>query len=658
MKKIQKSLGLLVFLLISQITFAQYGAQKKADYYFGQFSYSKAIEQYEKMVDGNFNAEYAHQRLAESYLLIRDYKKSIPHFEAVINNPNIPSDYYFKYGMALYSNGDKKEAEKWLKKYKKYNKNDSRIKKFLKNGSLASVVFNSRQRYDISPVSFNSEESDFGVYARGEHLYFASSRKDQVDGDEYGWNDEPWLDLFVINEDDENGTPTKLSGDVNTKFHESSMVFSTDYKKDTVIYFTRNSYYKKKETYGAEDVLNLKIFSAKKIDDEWIVNRNLKINNDLYSTGHPYVSPDGKRLYFTSDRPGGMGGADIYYANIHERGGIGKPINAGPVVNTEGNEMFPYINNEGRLFFSSDGHVGFGLLDIFSTVVNQDEKIIDVINLGSPINSSSDDFGYFAHENGISGYISSNREGGKGSDDIYKFDFTPSLSIEGYVTDGINNQPLNNVTITLYDQATNTKVGEVLTDKNGYYKMFINRKNNYMIEAVRKTHPHKSVFFDTHGTAITTKLISENIVLEPVLDLKLLADLNKIYFDFNKSDIRPDAALELDKVVKVITITYPEMIIKLEAHTDPVGSHAYNDALSSRRAKSTYDYLIANGVPESHIKSYKGFGKRMKINDCTSKKDCSDEELELNRRTEFPIIQIKNKFTSSGMNNSITKTNK
>lgn len=658
MKKIQKSLGLLVLVLISHITFAQYGAQKKADYYFGQFSYAKAIEQYEKMVNGNFNAEYAHQRLAESYLLIRDYKKAIPHFEVIINNPNIPSDYYFKYGMALYSDGETKAAEKWLKKYKKYNKNDSRIKKFLKNGSLASVVFNSRQRYDISPVSFNSEESDFGVYASGEHLYFASSRKDQVDGNEYGWNAEPWLDLFVINEDDENGTPTKLAGNVNTKFHESSMVFSTDYKKDTVIYFTRNNYYKKKEAYGAKDEINLKIYSAKKIDGEWIVNRNLRINNDLYSTGHPYVSPDRKRLYFTSDRPGGMGGADIYYANIHERGGIGKPINAGPVINTEGNEMFPFINNEGRLFFSSDGHVGFGLLDVYSTVVNEEEKVIDVINLGSPLNSSSDDFGYFAYEDGITGYISSNREGGKGSDDIYKFQFTPSLSVEGFVTDAINNQPLDNVTITLFDQTSNTKVGEVLTGKDGHYKMFINRNSNYMIEAVRKTHPHKSIYFDTHKIALTEKLVQKNIVLEPVLDLKLLADLNKIYFDFNKSDIRPDAALELDKVVKVMTITYPEMIIKLEAHTDPVGSHAYNDALSGRRAKSTYDYLIANGVTESHIKSYKGFGKRMTINSCTSKRDCSDEELELNRRTEFPILQIKNKFTSSGVNNAITKTNK
>ena len=641
MKIVLKKTGLVVLLLFSQLILAQYGAQKRGDYYFGQFSYAKAIKEYEKMIAGNFNKNYAHQQLAECYLLIRDYKNSIPHFEAVINDVSIPTDYYFKYGMALYSDGQLKKAEKWLKKYKKFNKNDSRVKRFLKDGTLASVVFNSRQRYDIKSVAFNSKEADFGVFAHDGNLYFASSRKDKIDGDKYGWNEEPWLDLFKIQEGSLEAIPEKLSGDVNTKFHESSMVFSTDYKNDTIIYFTRNNYYKKKKGYGAEDEINLKIYSAIKKEGEWVTNRNLRINSDYFSTGHPFVSPERKRIYYTSDRPGGFGGTDIYYSEIHARGGIGPSINAGPVINTEGNEMFPFINAEGTLFFSSDGHVGFGQMDIFSTVSDEQGKLIDVINLGQPINSSSDDFGYFAFEDGINGYISSNREGGQGGDDIYKFEFTPSLSVEGIVRDGVNNQPLDSVMITLIDQATNKKIGNVITDKHGRYKMFVNRKANYMIEAVRKTHPHKFTYFNTHTTARKTRIIQQNIILEPVLDLKILADLNKIYFDFNKSDIRPDAAIELDKVVKLMTLTYPEMVIKLEAHTDPVGSDAYNDALSERRAKSTYEYLIEHGVPENHILSYKGYGKRKTINDCTSKKDCTPEELELNRRTEFPIIQIK-----------------
>ncbi len=631
----------LLFSLVITTGQAQYGAQKRGDYYFGQFQYSKAIKEYEKMVEGKFNSDYAHQRLAECYLLIRDFKKSLPHFEVVINKTSIPTDYYFKYGMALYSDGQLDEAATWLKKYKKYNKNDSRVKRFLKDGNLASVVFNSRERYEVKTVPFNTSESDFGAFVNGEYLYFSSSRKDLVDGDEYGWNDEPWLDIFMVKEDNPESIPEKIKGDINTKFHESSPVFSTDYKNDTVIYFTRNNYFKNKKAYGAEDELNLKIFSAIKVKGVWKENRNLRINSDYYSTGHPYVSPGRSRLYYTSDRPGGYGGTDIYYSDIHPRGGIGAPVNAGPVVNTEGNEMFPFINSEGVLFFASDGHVGFGQLDIFSTISNENEEIVDVVNLGTPVNSPSDDFAFYAHDDGITGYLSSNREGGLGGDDIYKFKFTPELSLEGIVIDGVNLRPLDSVKIAIFNQKTGTQEGEALTDANGYYRMYINRERNYVIEASRRTHPTKNVYFNTYTTPLTTKIISQNITLEPVMDVKLLANLDKIYFDFNKSDIRPDAAKELDKVVKLMTVTYPDMIIHLEAHTDPIGSHAYNDNLSERRAKSTYDYLIEHGVPKEHILSYKGYGERKLINHCTSRKDCTDEELELNRRTEFPIVQIK-----------------
>ena len=647
MKKSIKNALVLLFIVASQLVSAQYGAQKKGDYYFSQFSYAKAIPFYENMLEGNFNTSHAHKQLAECYLLIRDFNKAMPHFEAIINNADIPTDYYFKYAMALHSNGQSSEAAKWLRKYKKFNKNDSRVKRFLENGNFASVVFNSRERYEVSELHFNTSGSDFGTYLHKGKLYFASTRIDEGSEKTYGWNGEPWLDIFSVEEGNSSSIPSLIKGDINSKYHESSLVFSTDYKKDTVIYYTRNNYFNKKEGYGLDKDNNLKIYKAELQDGEWKTVKSLRINSDLYSTGHPAVSPDRKRLYFASDRPGGYGGTDIYYSEIHERGGIGKPVNAGPIVNTEGNEMFPFVNVEGKLFFSSDGHVGFGQLDVFSTIIDIDGNFVDVINLGRPINSSADDFGFFAEENGINGYISSNRKGGKGSDDIYKFEFTPSLAVEGIVKDAINLQPLDSVAIALFDQKTKEKVGETMTDENGKYKMFISRKRNYMIEAVRKTHPHKNIFFNTQEISRATKIQTLDIMLEPTLDVKLLAGLKKIYFDFNKSNIRPDAAIELDKVVKLMTITYPDMIIKLEAHTDPVGSHNYNDVLSERRAKSTYEYLIEHGVPRHHILSYKGFGKRKPINECTSKQDCSPEELELNRRTEFPVIQIKGKSVNA-----------
>ncbi|MEM9142199.1 MAG: OmpA family protein [Bacteroidota bacterium] len=643
MKRYTQKPIILVSFLFSVVLSAQYGAQKRGDYYFGQFAYAKAIAPYQKMINGNFKTKYAHRQLAECYMFIRDYKKAIPHFEAIINDAETSSDYFFKYAMALISASRKEEAEVWLKKYGENHKGDPRLTEFLKNGNLASVIFNSRERYEVSPSHLNSKASDFGIFEREGTLYFASARASGKNGKAYGWNKEPWLDIFVVDaNDDTSKMPRRISGDINTKYHESSPIFTTDYKKDTVIYFTRNNFYKNKVSRGAKKELNLKIFRAGLYDGEWKVNKSLPINSDYYSNGHPFVSPDGKRLYYSSDRPGGFGGSDIWYSEIGQRGKIGVPINAGPIVNTADDEMFPFVNEEGKLFFSSDGHVGFGQLDVFSTLMDTEGAFVDIINLGTPLNSSRDDFAFYMLKDGFNGYVSSNREGGLGSDDIYKIKFKPSLSVEGVVTDGVNHKTLDSVAITLFDQETGLKVAETTTDKQGYYRMFIERGSHYMIEAVRRTHPHKNVFFNTHDTSDETKSITQNIVLEPALDLKLLANLRKIYFDFNKSDIRPDAALELDKVIELMLVTYPEMTIQLEAHTDPIGSHSYNDKLSEARAASTYAYLIANGVPKRRILSHRGFGKRKPINDCTGREDCSNEELELNRRTEFPIVQISN----------------
>ncbi len=649
MKSKNLLISTLTLLLAINFTFAQSSIQKEADKLFNKFAYAKAIPQYELMVVNQYNEDHAYQRLAECYLLMRDFEKAIPYFKRFIKNADTPTNYYFKYAMALKSSGDEKGALEWFKKYKKFHKNDARLKQFLKDGNLASVVFNSEERYDVEPVAFNTEYSEFGSYVHDGNLYFSSSRKSGKNDEVYGWNNEPWLDIYYVPEGNTLTKPRKLEGEINSKFHESSLVFSTDYKNDTIVYFTRNNYFdnkegfytKEKENKVIENLNNLKIYKAEQIDGEWKVTRNLKTNADHYSTGHPSVNTERTLLFFSSDRPGGYGGTDIYYAKIHERGGVGQPVNAGPIVNTAGNEMFPFINNEGQLFFSSDGHLGFGMLDVFATVADSTGQIREVVNLGKPLNSEKDDFGYYAFENGIDGYVSSNRKGGKGGDDIYKFRFVPSLTVEGIVTDAINLQPLDSVEISLYNQATSELMSKTITDANGRYQMLISRNVNYRIDAVRKTHPHKSVYFNTRTTSRSTKLIKQDIQLEPVLDVKVLAGLKKIYYDFNKANIRPDAALELDKVVKLMTKTYPEMIIKLEAHTDPVGSHNYNDQLSERRAKSAYEYLIANGVPQNHILSYKGFGKRVPINGCTSKKDCSPEELELNRRTEFPVVQIK-----------------
>lgn len=669
-----KSLVTVLFatFIAMQFLTAQSSRQKQADILFSKFAYSTAIPFYEEMLVEEDNSSHALQRLAESYLLLRDFEKSIPYFERFINNAETPSNYYFKYGMALQSVGKEKEALAWLKRYKKLNKNDKRVKQFLKDGNLASVVFNSRERYEIEPVHFNSAYNDFGAISFNGRTYFSSSRPGQdKDVDLYEWDNQPWLDIFYIEEEEEtfsgktsNFKVMPIGGEINSEFHESSLAFSTNYKNDTIIYFTRNNHFQNKTGYHevrykkeklVEKQNNLKIYKAEKVDGTWAVTGNLKMNADHYSTGHPSVNPNRTKLFFASNRPGGYGGTDIYYCDIHPRGGIGKPINAGPIVNTAGNELFPFVNNAGKLFFSSDGHVGFGQLDVFATLTDKEDNVIDVINLGQPINSEKDDFSFYSNEDGTKGFISSNRKGGKGGDDIYKFDFTPSLYLEGYVFDAVNDQPIDGVVVQLTKDDGETFIKEVTTDKNGYYRMFVNRNVNYTLSLTKNTHPNRLVDVSTFDLPPTQKKIVQDIYMEPILDVKVLAGLDKIYFDFNKSDIRPDAAVELDKVVELMVNTYPYMTIKLEAHTDPVGSHDYNDKLSQSRAKSTYEYLVSKGVPEGRILSYKGYGKRKPVNDCKTKWDCPAEMLELNRRTEFPIVDILSPKGKKALSSTRTK---
>lgn len=634
-------LAILVWMPLCML--AQSNVQRRADYFFNQFSFGKAIGYYEEMVDLDYNVKHAHKRLADCYLAIRDYASALPHLESFVEDEGVEEDYYLKYALALRSAGRSEESTPWFKKYKKLNKNDKRVDRFLEDASMANIAFNSRERFEVELANFNSEYSDFGTYVFRDTIYFASSR--EVPGEEvsrYGWNDEPWLDIYYVEESGNNTEVKRLPGNINSKYHDSNVSFTMDYKKDTVIFFTRNNYFQNKEVFDENKQNNLKIFKAERAKDgSWNVTRELTLNSDEYSTAHPFIAPGSKRLYFSSDRPGGYGGSDIYYSEILSRGGLSYPVNAGPVVNTEGNEMFPFVNAEGKLFFASDGHLGYGLLDIFATINSDNMEFVDVINLGKPLNSPADDFAFFADDEGINGYITSNRKGGPGGDDIYKFIYTPSLAVEGVVFDEVNGKRLDGVEVTLVNKNTGEEVSQATTGKTGYFIMYIDRQQEYRLVARRNTHPTRTADFSTMKTKRKERLIRQDINMNPILDVKLLADVKKIYFDFDKSDIRPDAAIELDKVVKLMTETYPNMVIRLEAHTDPVGSHEYNDKLSQRRATSTYWYLISKGVPKERILSYKGFGKRRPVNNCTGPENCTQEELELNRRTEFPIVRIR-----------------
>lgn len=406
------------------------------------------------------------------------------------------------------------------------------------------------------------------------------------------------------------------------------------------MYFTRNNFFEGEKGSDKDGINNLKIFSAELVNGVWTNIKGVHFNNDEYSVGHPSVSSDGKKLYFTSDMPGGIGGADIYVVAINEDGTLGTPKNMGNIVNTEGNEMFPFIHNEGTLFFSSDGHVGFGLLDIFATIEDENNSVVNILNLGEPINSLKDDFSYYLSEEGFDGYISSNREGGVGDDDIYKFTRIPPLMLKGQIFDDANNEPIVDAKVVLKD-ANGEEIAYFITEANGYYEHIVDRDANFTLEGSKEKYTSLTKEFNSFNLDKEKELVVNlNVGLKPIEDVVLLADLEIIYFDLDKSNIRPDAALELDKVVALMN-KYPGMVIRLESHTDSRANDDYNIRLSNRRAKSTYEYIISNGIDASRITEYKGFGETQLVNKCSNGVKCSKEEHQLNRRTEFVIIKMK-----------------
>jgi outer membrane protein OmpA-like peptidoglycan-associated protein len=491
----------------------------------------------------------------------------------------------------------------------------------------------------IKNLSINSPYSDFSpMFHKTSELVFASARDTSfLTTRRYRWNNQPFLDLYVAQKKNDEGElfgPKKFSRKINTKYHEASVAFTPDQK---TIYFTRNNYGKKLKR-GKEGVNHLKIYRSKWVDNEWTEAEELPLNSENYSTGHPAISPDGKKMYFVSDRPGGYGETDIYVVDILENGGFSEPKNLGRTVNTDAKEMFPYVT-EDALYFSSNRPMGLGGLDVYRSDVSN--NIFSVaVNLGEPINSVRDDFSYIIDASGRQGYFASNRKGGKGDDDIYSFVQTENLNaISGEVKDVQTGELLENATVQLLDSE-----GTLLTEYSsnavgGYIFPNLSPNTKYTVKT------SKQGYFDDRRTTSTKN--NEGIVVNP--SLKVLNDIidteknmvsldpEAIHFDFDSFGIRYRAAQELDKLVAVLK-QHKNLVIKIESHTDAIGNAAYNKYLSEKRANSTKDYLISQGVDSSQIESAIGYGEERLLNNCSDGQRCAPEKHRLNRRSEFIIV--------------------
>ena len=630
----------LFLFFVCQITFAQ---TKVADNFFRDFNYDNAAELYKEALKKEDSTEHILSRLGDCYFNVSEVKEAAFWYKKAIDKyPNIDSDYVYKYIQTLRAQKKYEEANNFVKVFNKKNKKDGRIKDIESfNLETYSELSNTEKVYvDIENLPLNTKYSDFGSFEHNNKLYFYSTWvKDSItnEKDLYELNNEPYLNIFETEISIENnkkifGDTSKLNSEINTKNdHEGLVTITND---GNTMYFTRNNVNKKdRRKYNKSGSSNLKIYKATKDGDTWTNIEELPFNNENFDFTAPALTPDNKTLIFSSNMDSGYGQTDLYKVSINEDGTYGEPVNLGPKINTEGNEKFPFVAKDSTLYFSSDANINLGLLDIFESNILKTNKNIEVKNLGAPFNSSFDDFCFFIDTETNTGYFSSNREGGQGGDDIYSFGKLKCEQIvKGTIRDELTNELLSKATVSLIDID-----GKILerykTTKDGQYQFTIDCDKSYTILAERPTYRPDKIEFET--TNITGEEKEIDLFLKPlIIDNEIV--INPIFFDFDKSNIRPDAAYELENIVAVMR-EHPKMVIKIESHTDSRGNDNYNMKLSDRRAKSTRDYLYSRGIATERIESAIGYGESQIINRCSNGVKCTDEEHEENRRSKFII---------------------
>ncbi|WP_417859799.1 OmpA family protein [Winogradskyella sediminis] len=623
---------LLITLMSSFCLTAQNKDTKKADKQFSQFQFVKAIESYNKLIDNGKGDAYVYSQLAESYYNIFNTEEAERWYAKTLETSN-DAEIVYKYAQMLKANGKYEASNEQMDKFASMRPSDHRAAAFRENPDYLPKILEQGKKFNVQNADFNSEQSDFGGTMSDGKLYITSGRNDSRKT--YGWNDQPFLDIYTItkNSDDTYQEAELANNKINTRFHEGLVSFTPDGK---TMYFSRESFFERdfeKDSISSAKYSQLYLFKATKLGDDWDTVESLAVNSENYSVKNPSVSADGKTIYFASNMPGGYGNFDIYKAAINADGTLGDPENLGQKVNTEGQEMFPYISSNNTLYFSSNGHLGLGGLDVFYTK-EIDGKLAPIRNVGIPINSNSDDFAFSIDEENDEGFVSSNRTGGKGSDDVYTFKKLQPLCdvlISATVLDDTTREPISGASVSLYDTEGN-KVVSKTTNEEGVAEFIVECEEDTELEVLMDG-------FDSKKVQVKGSNEEENniqISLDPIE--KLIAtetiDLEPIFFEFDKSNITAQAAFELDKLVQIMN-KYPELVIKATSHTDNRGSETYNEALSNRRAETTVQYVISKGIDESRI-SAEGKGEGEPKVDCGS--SCTKEQHAENRRSEFIIV--------------------
>lgn len=636
----QKKLLIFFIIYLSTGFVVNINAQQgKADNYYDNLAYVKAIKYYKKAYKKDIENIVIVRRLAESYRLTNNMEEAEIWYAKLVNFPDVnPIDIYH-YAQLLKSIRDYEEALIWIDKYYRLTGNEW-AKRHLTDMNYHIRLSKNSQNYQIINLATNSEEADFGPSYYKDYIIFASSRKSEESTDYvYAWDENPYLELYEseIRDNGELFNTQVLTTNKKSNYHEGPASYSST---ENVIYFTRNNWTTTVDT-SKENTLN--IFKATVEDGEWVNVESLSFNSDEYSCGHPTITSDGNRLYFISNKPDGFGGTDIYYSDKNGED-WSEPVNVGYNINTIGNEMFPFIHENGTLYFASDGHLGLGGLDIFSAYKDSTE-VYNVENLGAPINSSRDDFGYIVDKDEMKGYFSSNRPGGQGDDDIYWFK-REKLKLIGSVKDILDERLLGEVEVILAN-SEGIKLDSYITTEIGEYEFKIAYDKDYKLMVEKEGFAKYEL--DIGETEKNTYSIVESdifLVSEKLaFTLNEPVRLNDIYYDLNSYNLRPGSFKELDELVKILRRN-PEIIIEICSHTDSRANDVYNYWLSQHRAISVADYIISQGIDQSRIQG-KGYGETQLLNHCINGVFCSEYDHQENRRTEFKVIGY---VESSGLN--------
>lgn len=633
-------------LLVSLLASCSNALIKSGDREMENMSYSKAVSKYEKALRGQPDNIDVKLKLANAHRILNNATASENYYAAVADSVELPTEEKLHYAQVLMKNNKYDEARTYLKQYLKENPTDQLARDLLASTEQAPVMKQDTMAYILKPLPLDFLVSMFGPVAYGNGFVFAAETEIVRAASTNPWTGYSFLDMYYMDKDNAGNwnIPREFSTELNGRFHDGPATFNKD---QTEIIYTRSTMRtEKKRLVNEENENQFSLYRSVKKDGVWQEPTKLPFNSVHYSVGHPALSPDDQVLYFSSDMPGGYGGSDLYKSN-RQGDSWSEPINLGSTINTAGNEVFPYVSRKGDLYFSSEGHLTFGGLDVFVSD-KQGDLWSAPKNLAYPLNSSRDDFGIYFDQGDTTGLVSSNRSG---VDMIYSFaKIKPIFTLHGIAKLKANQLPMKDVKITLVN-FTDGDTAIMRTPADGKFSFNLLPNKKYKVIGEKEGYFTLSEEFET-GPAGLEKDIDFSFDIDEIVASESgtgsgestdgdgvaakVYDIGEIHYDYNKANIRMDAQPSLDKLARLLKDN-PKVTIEVQAHCDSRGSDAYNMDLSNRRAASAVAYLVAKGVNRSRLKA-KGFGESRPMNKCVDGVECTEAEHQQNRRAEFIVL--------------------